>query len=52
MLGHGGGLIVAFTDNALMDVPGPDLVIVETGDKIEPTRGRLKWALSRQARAN
>lgn len=44
VLGHGGGLIVAFTDNALMDVPGPDLVIVETGDKIEPTRGRLKWA--------
>jgi hypothetical protein len=38
VLGHGGGLVVAFTDNALMDVPGPDLVIVEVGEKIEPTR--------------
>jgi hypothetical protein len=36
-LGHGGWVVLKFTDNVLVDVPGPDLVIFESGPKIEPT---------------
>lgn len=34
-LGCGGVLTVKFTDNALMDVEGPDLVVFETGPDVE-----------------
>jgi hypothetical protein len=37
VLGHGGELVLQFTDNVLVDVPGPDLVIFEVGQKVEPT---------------
>jgi flagellar motor protein MotB len=36
-LGCGGSIVLHFTDNALSDVPGPDLYIFETGPAIEPT---------------
>jgi hypothetical protein len=36
-LGHGGWVVLKFTDNVLVDVPGPDLAIFETGPKVEPT---------------
>jgi flagellar motor protein MotB len=36
-LGCGGVIVVRFTDNALSDVPGPDLYIFETGPAVEPT---------------
>jgi outer membrane protein OmpA-like peptidoglycan-associated protein len=36
-LGCGGSLVVRFTDNALIDVPGPDLWVFEVGPAIEPT---------------
>ena len=35
-LGYGGELIVKFTDNVLYDIPGPDLLILEIGEDIEP----------------
>jgi len=37
-LGQGGSLIVEFTDNVLIDVPGPDLLIFEVG---EPERSTV-----------
>jgi OOP family OmpA-OmpF porin len=36
-LGCGGTLVVRFVDNALVDVPGPDLYVFEVGPAIEPT---------------
>lgn len=36
-LGCGGELILAFTDNVLVDIAGPDLYIFEIGPNIEPT---------------
>lgn len=36
-LGCGGVLTVRFTDNALVDVPGPDLFVFEAGPAVEPT---------------
>ncbi len=36
-LGCGGVLVVAFTDNVLIDIAGPDLYIFEIGPNIEPT---------------
>lgn len=36
-LGCGGELVLAFTDNALIDVPGPDLYVFEIGPDTEPT---------------
>jgi len=36
-LGCGGSLVVRFVDNALVDVPGPDLYVFEAGPAIEPT---------------
>ena len=36
-LGCGGTLVTSFTDNALVDIKGPDLYIFEIGDSIEPT---------------
>ena len=35
-LGCGGTLVVRFTDNALVDVPGPDLYVFEIGSDVEP----------------
>jgi len=37
-LGCGGRLSLQFVDNALVDVPGPDLYVFEIGDALEPTR--------------
>lgn len=37
-LGCGGELVVAFGDRRLSDVAGPDLEIVEAGDRVEPAR--------------
>jgi outer membrane protein OmpA-like peptidoglycan-associated protein len=37
-LGCGGTLVLRFSDNALVDVDGPDLHIFEIGASIEPTR--------------
>jgi len=37
-LGCGGALTLRFTDNVLVNVPGPDLYIFEVGPDIEPTR--------------
>lgn len=34
-LGGGGTLVLRFTDNALIDVPGPDLFVFEVGPAIE-----------------
>src|ERR1041385_104032 len=36
-LGCGGVLVLRFTDNALIDVPGPDLWVFEVGPSVEPT---------------
>jgi OmpA-OmpF porin, OOP family len=36
-LGCGGVVTVRFTDNTLVDVPGPDLYVFETGPAVEPT---------------
>jgi OOP family OmpA-OmpF porin len=36
-LGCGGTLILKFTDNALINVEGPDLFVFEVGSNIEPT---------------
>jgi hypothetical protein len=36
-LGCGGTVIVRFTDNALVDTPGPDLYVFEVGPQVEPT---------------
>ncbi len=36
-LGCGGSVTVQFTDNALIDRPGPDLYVFEVGMSIEPT---------------
>lgn len=36
-LGCGGVLVIKFNDNALTDIPGPDLHIFEVGSAIEPT---------------
>ncbi|MBA6412466.1 OmpA family protein [Parahaliea sp. F7430] len=36
-LGCGGELIVKFSDNILIDVPGPDLYVFEIGPSVEPT---------------
>ncbi len=36
-LGCGGTLVLKFTDNALVDVPGPDLYVFEIGPDVEPT---------------
>ena len=36
VLGCAGTLIVRFIDNALVDVPGPDLYVFEAGPAIEP----------------
>lgn len=35
-LGHGGELILEFTDNVLVDGEGPDLAIFEIGPEVEP----------------
>lgn len=35
-LGCGGSLTVRFTDNVLIDVPGPDLYVFEIGPMVEP----------------
>ncbi len=37
-LGCGGSLTLRFTNNALVDVPGPDLYVFEVGPDIEATR--------------
>ena len=37
-LGCGGALTLRFTDNALVDVDGPDLYVFEVGPAIEPTK--------------
>lgn len=37
-LGCGGILVVKFSDNALVDIDGPDLYIFEVGTAIEPTQ--------------
>jgi hypothetical protein len=37
-MGHGGAVVLAFVNNALIDVPGPDLIVVEIGGKVEPTK--------------
>lgn len=37
VLGCGGVLVLRFTDNALIDVNGPDLYVFEAGPDIEPT---------------
>lgn len=36
-LGCAGELVVAFTDNSLIDIPGPDLYVFEVGPDVEPT---------------
>jgi outer membrane protein OmpA-like peptidoglycan-associated protein len=36
-LGCGGTLVTRFTDNALVDIKGPDLYVFEIGDSTEPT---------------
>ncbi|MFZ5471159.1 MAG: OmpA family protein [Myxococcota bacterium] len=36
-LGCGGALTLRFTDNALVDVEGPDLYVFEVGPAVEPT---------------
>jgi len=36
-LGCGGTLVLRFTDNVLIDVPGPDLWVFEVGPAVEPT---------------
>ncbi|MDX1625200.1 MAG: OmpA family protein [Wenzhouxiangellaceae bacterium] len=36
-LGCGGVLVLAFENNALVDVPGPDLYVFEIGPDVEPT---------------
>lgn len=36
-LGCGGELILKFVDNALINIPGPDLYVFEVGPAIEPT---------------
>ncbi len=36
-LGCGGELVLTFDDNALIDVPGPDLYVFEIGPDVEPT---------------
>ncbi|HLQ84761.1 MAG TPA: OmpA family protein [Salinisphaeraceae bacterium] len=36
-LGCGGELVLKFTDNRLIDIPGPDLYVFEVGPAIEPT---------------
>lgn len=36
-LGCGGELVLKFTNNQLIDIPGPDLYIFEVGPAIEPT---------------
>jgi hypothetical protein len=38
VMGHGGAVVLAFVDNALIDVPGPDLIVVEIGGQVEPTK--------------
>jgi hypothetical protein len=35
-LGHGGELILEFTDNVLIDGAGPDLAVFEIGPQVEP----------------
>jgi len=35
-LGHGGELVLEFTDNVLVDGKGPDLAIFEIGPEVEP----------------
>ena len=35
-LGHGGELVLEFTDNAFLDGEGPDLAIFEIGPEVEP----------------
>lgn len=47
-LGCGGVLTLRFVDNALVDVPGPDLYVFEVGDDKEPTEVEIsvdgkKW---------
>lgn len=37
VIGCGGALVLRFTDNALIDVRGPDLYVFEVGPDIEPT---------------
>lgn len=36
-LGCGGELVLQFTDNQLVDIPGPDLYVFEIGPDVEPT---------------
>jgi outer membrane protein OmpA-like peptidoglycan-associated protein len=36
-LGDGGSITLRFTDNALVDVPGPDLYVYEVGPDVEAT---------------
>ena len=36
-LGCGGVLTIRFTDNALVDAPGPDVYVFEVGPAVEPT---------------
>jgi len=47
-LGHGGEIIVKFTDNTLYDINGDDLYIFEIGDGTEPvdvyiSKNGVKW---------
>ena len=37
VLGCGGSVVLAFTDNALIDIEGPDLYVFEVGADTEPT---------------
>lgn len=37
LLGCSGELVLKFTDNRLIDIPGPDLYVFEVGPAIEPT---------------
>ena len=37
VLGCGGVLTMRFSDNVLVDVPGPDLYVFEVGPRVEPT---------------
>lgn len=37
-LGCGGTLVLRFVDNALIDIPGPDLFVFEIGPDVESTR--------------
>ena len=49
-LGCGGALTLLFTDNALVNIPGPDLFVFETGKYVEATqleisKDGIKWLM-------